>query len=64
MRVLLDNNVNHRFARLISGHEVVHARSLGLRELHNGELIVPYGLADYATGFATIPLAEVLEAME
>ncbi len=32
--------------------------------LHNGELIVPYGLADYATGFATIPLAEVLEAME
>jgi len=32
--------------------------------LHNGELIIPYGLADHATGFATVPLAEVLAAME
>ncbi|HWR34253.1 MAG TPA: glycoside hydrolase family 130 protein, partial [Clostridia bacterium] len=32
--------------------------------LHRGELIIPYGLADYATGFATVPLAEVLAAME
>jgi predicted GH43/DUF377 family glycosyl hydrolase len=32
--------------------------------VHNGELIIPYGLADHATGFATIPLVEVLEAME
>jgi predicted GH43/DUF377 family glycosyl hydrolase len=32
--------------------------------LHNGELIVPYGLADQATGFAVVPLAEVLAAME
>lgn len=32
--------------------------------LHNGDLIIPYGLADHATGFATVPLAEVLEAME
>jgi predicted GH43/DUF377 family glycosyl hydrolase len=31
---------------------------------HNGELIIPYGLADHATGFATVPLAEVLAAME
>jgi predicted GH43/DUF377 family glycosyl hydrolase len=31
--------------------------------LHNGELILPYGLADYATGFVTVPLAEVLAAM-
>jgi predicted GH43/DUF377 family glycosyl hydrolase len=31
--------------------------------VHNGELIVPYGLADYATGFVTVPLAEVLAAM-
>jgi predicted GH43/DUF377 family glycosyl hydrolase len=31
--------------------------------LHNGELIIPYGLADYATGFATVPLREVLAAM-
>ncbi|MGP8248220.1 MAG: glycoside hydrolase family 130 protein [Bryobacteraceae bacterium] len=32
--------------------------------VHNGVLIVPYGLADHATGFATAPLAEVLAAME
>ncbi|HWR54663.1 MAG TPA: glycoside hydrolase family 130 protein [Bryobacteraceae bacterium] len=32
--------------------------------VHNGELIIPYGLADHATGFATIALAEVLAAME
>jgi len=31
--------------------------------LHNGELIIPYGLADHATGFATVPLADVLAAM-
>jgi predicted GH43/DUF377 family glycosyl hydrolase len=32
--------------------------------VHNGELIVPYGLADHATGFATVPLAEVLAAIQ
>ena len=32
--------------------------------IHNGELIIPYGMADHATGFATVPLAEVLAAME
>jgi predicted GH43/DUF377 family glycosyl hydrolase len=31
--------------------------------LHNGELIIPYGLADHATGFATVPLNDVLAAM-
>jgi len=31
--------------------------------LHNGELIIPYGLADQATGFAIVPLADVLGAM-
>ena len=31
--------------------------------LHDGELIIPYGLADHATGFATVPLDEVLAAM-
>jgi predicted GH43/DUF377 family glycosyl hydrolase len=30
----------------------------------NGQLIIPYGLADHATGFATVPLTEVLAAME
>jgi predicted GH43/DUF377 family glycosyl hydrolase len=32
--------------------------------VHNGELIIPYGLADHATSFATVPLEEVLAAME
>src|ERR1700682_1844436 len=32
--------------------------------LHDGELIIPYGMADHATGFATVPLAEVLAAMD
>jgi len=32
--------------------------------VHNGELIIPYGLADHATGFATVPLTEVLAAMQ
>jgi predicted GH43/DUF377 family glycosyl hydrolase len=31
--------------------------------LHNGRLIIPYGLADHATSFATIAVAEVLAAM-
>lgn len=31
--------------------------------LHNGELIIPYGLADHAAGFATVRLDEVLAAM-
>jgi predicted GH43/DUF377 family glycosyl hydrolase len=32
--------------------------------IHHGELIIPYGLADHATGFATVPVAEVLAAMQ
>jgi len=32
--------------------------------LRNRHLIIPYGLADHATGFATVPLADVLAAME
>ena len=32
--------------------------------IHGGELVIPYGLADHATGFATAKLAEVLGAME
>jgi predicted GH43/DUF377 family glycosyl hydrolase len=31
--------------------------------LHDKELIIPYGLADHATGFATVPVSEVLAAM-
>ena len=32
--------------------------------VHNGELIIPYAMADHATGFATVPLDEVLAVME
>ena len=31
--------------------------------VHNGQLVIPYGLADHATGFATVPLTEVLADM-
>ncbi len=31
--------------------------------LHRGELIIPYGLSDHATGFATVPVDAVLAAM-
>lgn len=31
--------------------------------LHQDHLTIPYGLADHATGFATVPLAELLAAM-
>jgi predicted GH43/DUF377 family glycosyl hydrolase len=32
--------------------------------MRGGKLIIPYGLADHATGFATIRLNELLTAME
>lgn len=32
--------------------------------VHAGHLLIPYGLADHATGFATVPVARVLAAME
>jgi len=31
--------------------------------LHQGQLIIPYGMADHATAFVTVQLAEVLAAM-
>jgi predicted GH43/DUF377 family glycosyl hydrolase len=31
--------------------------------VHNGELIIPYGMADHNTGFATVRVGEVLAAM-
>ncbi|MEQ9406531.1 MAG: glycoside hydrolase family 130 protein [Fuerstiella sp.] len=32
--------------------------------LHGSELIIPYAMADHATGFATVPVQDVLEALE
>jgi predicted GH43/DUF377 family glycosyl hydrolase len=31
--------------------------------LHNGEVLIPYGLADHSTGFATVSLNKLLNAM-
>ena len=39
MRILLDNCVHYRAKSLFAGHDVVHARDLGWRDLSNGELI-------------------------
>ena len=39
MRILLDNNVNQRFASLLGDFDVTHARALGWGELLNGTLI-------------------------
>jgi predicted nuclease of predicted toxin-antitoxin system len=39
MKVLLDQNVNSRFAGLLPGHEVVHAHKMGWAGLTNGDLI-------------------------
>jgi predicted nuclease of predicted toxin-antitoxin system len=47
MRILIDNCVPRKFARLISGHEVTHARQLGWHELENGDLIAAAELADF-----------------
>ena len=32
--------------------------------VHGGQLVIPYGISDYATTFATLPLNQVLAAME
>lgn len=39
MKVLLDNNVNRKFAHLLTGHEVHHASQIGWGELENGMLV-------------------------
>jgi hypothetical protein len=31
--------------------------------LHERELIIPYAMSDYASGFATVSLDQVLDAM-
>lgn len=32
--------------------------------IHNNELIIPYGMSDYASSFATIPLDELLHELK
>lgn len=50
MRLLIDNCVPRKFAKLIPGHEITHARQLGWHELQNGLLIA----AAEAEGFDAI----------
>jgi len=38
--------------------------TLAARLFNDGELILPYALADHATSFATVSLAEILAAMQ
>lgn len=37
--MLLDNNMPVGFARLLAGHEVIHARDLGWQQARNGDLV-------------------------
>jgi hypothetical protein len=39
MRVLLDHCVDVHFAKLVVGHEVSHAKTLGWESLSNGKLL-------------------------
>ena len=39
MKILLDNCVHYKAKSLFPGHEVLHARDLGWRQLSNGELL-------------------------
>jgi predicted nuclease of predicted toxin-antitoxin system len=39
MKILFDNGTPKPIARILSGHEVTHARQIGWHELENGELI-------------------------
>ncbi len=48
MRVLLDNNIDRRFSRLLTGHDAVHARQVGWEDLHNGDLIAAAELEGFA----------------
>lgn len=39
MKILLDNCVDWRVERLLTGHEVAHAKDLGWQRLENGKLL-------------------------
>ncbi len=32
--------------------------------VHSGKLLIPYAMSDYSTGFATIALDEIMEALK
>jgi predicted nuclease of predicted toxin-antitoxin system len=39
LKILIDQNVSARLARLLTGHEATHASSKGWAELTNGDLL-------------------------
>ena len=39
MKILIDQNVSARLARLLTGHDATHASSIGWAELTNGDLL-------------------------
>jgi predicted nuclease of predicted toxin-antitoxin system len=39
VRILIDQNVSARLARLLTGHDAVHASRMGWAELTNGDLL-------------------------
>jgi predicted nuclease of predicted toxin-antitoxin system len=39
VRILIEQNVSARLARLLTGHDVVHASQMGWAELTNGDLL-------------------------
>ena len=47
MKILIDQNVSARLARLLAGHEATHASNMGWAELTNGDLLT----AAEAAGF-------------
>lgn len=47
MKVLLDNCVHYRAGRLFRGHDVLHCRDMGWRELENGDLLAAAASASF-----------------
>lgn len=54
MKILIDQNVSARLARLLTGHEAIHASAKGWAELTNGDLLT----AAEADGFEVFLTAD------
>ena len=47
MRILLDNNIDHRFLKFFDGYSVEHVQKIGWDKLKNGDLITSAENAGY-----------------
>ena len=54
MKLLIDQNVSARLARLLTGHDATHASTMGWAELTNGDLLT----AAEADGFEVFVTAD------